>query len=155
LLFLTLHVSIVLAFTFFPETFSIGQSKFAKVYEHLVHLGPFYRESTIQSSPHLTVEVGGEGKDIIAHYASAYRSNPWEVNKLYLRDFTRRAADGFLKSRNPRSEAYKNLLGITKRFYPQIRTGDEVTWKYYHQHYLPKTGGFRADTVFIHKFRWR
>jgi hypothetical protein len=152
---LTIHILIALSLTFFSHHFTTGSSKVGKLYEYLVHLGPFYREETIKSSPHFIVSANGETLDVIEKHASQFQYNVLKVHELTLRDHTRRAADAFLNSTNKNSSAgFRKLYQITEREFQNIKVGDDVSWYYILRWYHPKENTFSNDTLFVHHFTW-
>src|SRR5262245_24369546 len=87
---LLLHVVIVLLLTFVPVRSLLGKSRPARVYEHLIHLGPFYREESIQSSPHVILSYQGKQVDLVQQHHARYLGNPSLIHELLLRDYARR-----------------------------------------------------------------
>jgi hypothetical protein len=150
-----LHVTLALSLIFSPNAFLGANFKLARVYKYLVHLGPFFREESIQSSPHLIIEVNGEAKDVIQARAREYHLQPWKVNRLALRDYARRSADAFPKVKNKTNPAaYANLAKITANTFSTLQPGDSVRWTYYHKYYNAEENVFRCDTVFNTLFKW-
>lgn len=128
----SVHLLIVAALTFAPRTMARPSSLPARLYAYFVHLGPFYREESIRSSPHVVVSTGEVTIDLIQEYHSQYLVNPWRADKLLLRDYTRRVADQ-LSTREPtRSlDRISNLPEISK----MIGEKDSATLFYFHSFY--------------------
>jgi hypothetical protein len=154
LIVIMLHVAVALGLTFFPGQFTLGNSKVSRIYQYLVHLGPFYREEAIQTSPHLYVEVNGNTSDLIAMHLDNYYRKPWKINELTLRDNARRAADQFYRSRNKgKSTGATRLLKATAfALNPSVR--DTVRWIYLHRRYIPAQNSWHNDTLFNYRMTW-
>jgi hypothetical protein len=156
LVLLCVHVIIGLSLTFFPGIRLPGSSKVVRIYQYLVHLGPFYREEAIQTSPHFQVIVNGKTTDLIQAHFEEYRSHPWKMNELTLRDHVRRSADSFHHSRKQQGTAsFRRLSRATEAVLPKISADDSVTWVYFHRRAFPQLHAFRADTVFVYHFKWQ
>lgn len=142
--FLVGHVSVILLFTFVPN-FSAGNSRLAFFYEYFVHLGPFYREEAIQSSPHFEVEANGGKLDLIGEFEHRYNASPMRPDNLILRRHTRATAEAL--SRNSRG-ALGKVAKLIQEVDPTLPLTDSVTLIYYHSWYDAESGAFRNDTVF-------
>jgi hypothetical protein len=155
LVLLCVHVVIALSLTFFIGNQNPGRSKAGRIYQYLVHLGPFYREEAIQTSPHFQVIVNGKTTDLIREHFEQYRSHPWQLNELTLRDHVRRSADSFHHSTKQQSSAsFRRLRKATQVVLPDISANDSVTWVYFHRRAIPQLRSSRADTVFVYHFKW-
>lgn len=155
LVILSIHVLFALGFTFIPGFSNNIQSSIGKVYSYLVHLGPFYREETIKSTPHFVAVVKDVEIDLIDFHARQYQTHPWKTNELILRDFVRRSADAFsLRPDSRSSGAYLNLRRATSNYFPVMEQNDSVQWIYFHRYYNIESNSFSDDTVFAVHFSW-
>ena len=156
LIFLSIHIMIALAVTFFQGDFRLGNSKVVRLYQRFVHLGPFYRDEAIKSSPHLVILTNGKAIDPIQEQANEYQAHPWKINRLAMRDFVHRTSNAFYRVRNKeRSAAFRKLSRVTKARYPDIQTGDSVSWVYFHKYYVPNERLWVNDTLFHYSFKWK
>jgi hypothetical protein len=154
---MVVHLIIALALTFSPKNVSLGRSKIGMFYDHLVHLGPFYREESIQSTPHFILKTPHSEQDLIVELTTTYQGAPWKVNRLALRDHIRKSCDGFLNSGLRRqSITYRQLEEITTRFAREpVEPGDSVSWIYYHRWYHANGNTWIDDTMFVYRLKWR
>jgi hypothetical protein len=148
------HLFISLALTFFPERHILGGTKVAVIYYYLVHIGPFYSEKAIESSPHFVVQVRGKEVDLISAHISQYQEKPWRINELTLGDHVRKTADAFRKHQAMGTRAHLNLMAATRKILTEIQPGDSVRWVYYHRRYYPDNDTWNNDTVFQFRFKW-
>ena len=142
-LFLVCHISLVLLFTFVPN-FSVGRSSVASFYEHFVHLGPFFREASIQSSPHVVVSANGGSMDLIEEYQHRYNVSPIRPHNLVLRDHARKTADELLRNSH---RAKRKLAELIQEVDPTIPLNDSVRLTYYHSWYNAESDTFQNDTL--------
>ena len=154
LIVLAIHLFLLIALTFFPKSFHLGHSKPAKVYEYLVHLGPFYREEAIRSTPHLVVSRGNQSTDIIVQHATAYQQNPWLLSEIFKRDYIRRFADQLSSRSELDSVAFRRVYQLSQSSSNKL-SNDSTEWIYYHRYFQLATNTFVNDTVFHYKFRQR
>lgn len=158
---LSVHILIASALTFLQGEITFGKSKFARVYKYFVHLGPFYREESIQSSPHFTVIHNGESKDLIQSYADEYRDKPWKINRLALRDYVDRTSQKFFTTnyyserRMERSPGFRKLMRLSQQAHPDIKQGDSISWVYYNRWYVYQEKTWVNDTIFQYSFAWK
>ena len=154
LIVLYVHLFFALGLVFIPDHINPGSSRIARIYKYLVHLGPFYREDAIQTSPHLIVTINEAKTDLIAAHQENYQNKPWKINELTLRDNLRRGADLFYRSRNkPGSRGFKKLFRATQAALAPMEN-DNVSWTYFHRRYLRAQNTWRNDTLFTHQFKW-
>lgn len=154
LVVLYVHLFFAVGLIFVPAHINPGSSQLARIYRYLVHLGPFYREDAIQTSPHLVVEVNGIKTDLIAAHQGNYQNMPWKINELTLRDNVRRGSDLFYKSgMKPRSKGFRKLMRATE-FTLSPSLNDSVTWTYFHRRFIRAENTWRNDTLFRYDFKW-
>lgn len=154
LIVLYVHLFFAVGLILIPDHINPGSSRPARIYKYLVHLGPFYREDAIQTSPHLIVEVNGTKTDLIAAHQQNYQSKPWKINELTLRDNARRGGDLFYNSgMKPGSKGFRKLQRATQAYlHPSVN--DSVSWTYFHRRYLRADNSWRNDTLFTYRFKW-
>jgi hypothetical protein len=161
LLILCVHILMASALTFLQGDFSFGKSKVARVYKYFIHLGPFYREEAIQSSPHFVIVNNGVAIDVIQQHADEYKSHPWKINQLSLRDYADRTTQAFFNThyyspkRMEKSSGFRKMSRMTKTAFPQIKAGDSVRWIYFNRWYIPDERTWINDTLYQHSFQWK
>ena len=154
LIVLYVHLFFAIGLVFVPGHINPGSSRLARVYKYLVHLGPFYREDAIQTSPHLIVVVNGTKRNLIATHQQNYQNKPWKINELTLRDNVRRGGDLFYSSgTKPSSKGFRKLFRATQSdMSPSVN--DSVSWTYFHRRYIRADNTWRNDTLFNYHFKW-
>ncbi len=156
LVFLALHLALALAMTFSNGRFRPGNSTLANAYDHLVHLGPFYREDAIKSSPHLYVQLNnGPATDLIAAHLNEYRNKPWKLNQLVLRDNARRSGDSFFRSRERSSSRALTKLKAATTNVVQPEIEDKVRWIFLHRYHSIHDNTWKDDTLFNYPAYWK
>jgi hypothetical protein len=161
LLILCIHILMASALTFLQGDFTFGKSKVARVYKYFIHLGPFYREEAIQSSPHFVILKNGEAVDVIQKHADEYKERPWKINQLAMRDYADRTTQAFFNThyysarRMEKSAGFKKLSRLTKAEFPDIKQGDSIRWIYFNRWYIPEEKSWINDTLYMHSFQWK
>jgi hypothetical protein len=148
---LVVHVALSLYLTFSNRLTPLGKSLVARVYHHLIHLGPFFREDAIQISPHFIVAARRDEQwhytDLMELHVQQYHESPWKTQHLTLRDFVRENARLLVKARNnPQSLAFRKLSHIVREDV-DLRGTDSVKWIYINRWYDIKTKQIRPDTL--------
>ncbi len=150
---LGIHIILLLFLTFSDSLEPMGKSLPAGVYQHLFHLGPFFRETSIQSSDHFVVGLQHDGSwnyvDVSKRHVDRYLDQPWRSYELTIRDFIRDQAVALERARDPHSsKSFPRLLHLTTNEFAEYPTSDSVRWLLIRRWYKTESQTHHPDTVF-------
>lgn len=150
---LSIHLALMLFLTFSASLEPLGKSLPAGIYQHLFHLGPFYRESSIQSSDHFVVGLLRDKNwnyvDVSLKHFDRYLNEPWLSHEITIRDYIRDQCVNLERAKDPRqSPSFHKMVRLTRDELPEYNTSDSVRWLVIRRWYNIDSHNHRADTVF-------
>jgi hypothetical protein len=148
---IVVHVVVVMVLTFFPGLALHSTSKIGRFYSYFIHLGPFYREESIRSSPHVIVASKDREVDLVSEYHARYLKQPWRLDHLLLRDYARRSADK-LATNHRQKHSLESMATLAEKCDRVFATYDSLHVSYIHKWYLPDADRWVSRTVYSTTF---
>jgi hypothetical protein len=158
-LIISLHIVLCLYLLFAPAKFR-AQSGMVGVFRQLVLLGPFFTESRIKSTRHLSIRYKQDNawssfRNLSHEHFAGYRARPWRWDKLayigYETDLALtlgRAAKGRPLDAIKNNSSFQELNGfLLQEFIPQHV--DSVQIIGHGVTYIPASQSFLSDTTFV------
>jgi hypothetical protein len=160
-----LHVVLCLYVVFIPAE-SLRKNRLISIYRQLFVLGPFFSESRIKSSHHLSVrykskEGWSEPREFVNENFVYFSRLPFRLDKLPFNDYEKRLSYivGNEAQRSSfdivkKSQAFRELNEFILQEYIIIPV-DSMQLIYGWQQYDPRVEKFRLDTVFHYTYNTR
>ena len=149
---LVIHVALLLFLTFSGSAAPLGKSLPAKIYQHLFHLGTFYRESSIQASDHFVVGALRDNDwnyiDVSRKHFDQYLKQPWRSHEITIRDYIRDQCLKLERAKQPQqSHSFRKLIRLTRAEFPQYNTSDSIRLLYIRRWYDIDYHSHKPDTI--------
>lgn len=158
----TLHVTLGLYVVFTPDH-SLIRAKVVKIYKQLIVLGPFFTESRIKSSHSLSIRYKRNNnwsppREFGKEHFLFYCRNPWRCDKLPYSEYEKRLSDRVGKlakaktfERVKNNSSFRELNGFMLQEFIKAPV-DSISMVYALNHYNPKKGSYKLDTIFIYTY---